>query len=173
METLKVKLIHDQLSNAPGQRRYRNLFHGVTRIVSEQGLAATYRGLSATLLKQGSNQAIRWLVYARTRRLLTAEGQSPADIGAAKTALAGAAAGAASVIGNTPLDVIKTRMQGLRGESYAGLADCAREIWRNEGAAGFYKGATPRMVRVCADVAIVMVVYEQVMKVLDRMWVTD
>ncbi len=37
----------------------------------------------------------------------------------------------------------------------------------------FYKGTTPRLGRVCADVAIVFVLYENVMKVLDVVWKTD
>ncbi|MES1918584.1 hypothetical protein MHBO_000534 [Bonamia ostreae] len=173
METLKVKLIHDQLQNAKGQRKYRNFFHGVYRIVSEQGIAATYRGLSATLLKQGSNQAIRWLVYSKLKAAFAKEGQAPNSIGPLKTALAGAIAGAASVYGNTPLDVIKTRLQGLQAHNYNGFVDCAQKIWREEGPLAFYKGVTPRMMRVCADVAIVMVVYEQVMRFLDIVWKTD
>ena len=36
----------------------------------------------------------------------------------------------------------------------------------------FYKGTTPRLGRVCADVAIVFTLYEQVMKVLDYVWPT-
>ena len=36
METIKVKFIHDQVSANP---KYRGFIHGVTSIVSEQGLA--------------------------------------------------------------------------------------------------------------------------------------
>jgi len=37
----------------------------------------------------------------------------------------------------------------------------------------FYKGTTPRLGRVCFDVAIVFTLYEKVMKVLDYVWKTD
>ena len=36
----------------------------------------------------------------------------------------------------------------------------------------FYKGTTPRLGRVCFDVAIVFTLYEQVMKALDYVWPT-
>ena len=52
-ETIKVKFINDQRSRNP---KYRGLFHGVKSIVAEQGLKGTYQGLSATIMKQGSNQ---------------------------------------------------------------------------------------------------------------------
>ena len=45
----------------------------------------------------------------------------------------GAIAGAASVFGNTPLDVIKTRMQGLEASQYKNTLDCAVQIAKKEG----------------------------------------
>ena len=53
METIKVKFINDQRSANP---KYKGLFHGVRSIVAEQGLMGCYQGLSATIMKQGSNQ---------------------------------------------------------------------------------------------------------------------
>lgn len=47
-ETLKTKLIHDKLSANP---QYKNLFHGIYKIVQTQGVAGLYRGYLATLLK--------------------------------------------------------------------------------------------------------------------------
>ena len=40
--------------------------------------------------------------------------------------LFGGLAGAASVLGNTPLDVVKTRMQSLDAAKYKNTMDCAR-----------------------------------------------
>lgn len=85
----------------------------------------------------------------------------------------GAIAGAASVFGNTPLDVIKTRMQGLEAHKYKSTLDCAVKILRHEGLAAFYKGTVPRLGRVCLDVAIVFIIYEEVVKVLNMVWKTD
>lgn len=82
----------------------------------------------------------------------------------------GAIAGAASVYGNTPLDVIKTRMQGLEAHRYKSVADCAMQIWRNEGPRAFYKGTVPRLCRVCLDVAITFMIYDNFLKVFDKIW---
>lgn len=54
MDTIKTKLIHDQLTRAPGERRYNGFVHGVRTIVAEQGLGGVYKGLFATILKQGA-----------------------------------------------------------------------------------------------------------------------
>jgi hypothetical protein len=57
MDTIKTKLIHDQLSSAPGQRKYHGFFHGVKTIVAESGFGGIYKGLTATILKQGACRA--------------------------------------------------------------------------------------------------------------------
>ncbi len=84
--------------------------------------------------------------------------------------LAGGIAGAASVLGNNPIDVIKTNMQGLDAHKYKGPLDCAGQIWRSEGVRGFYKGAIPRMTRVVLDVALTFTLYENIKQVLDKAW---
>jgi len=66
-ETLKVTLIHDRLSAAP---KYRGLIHGISAIISEKGFAGIYKGLVPTILRQGSNQGIRFLVYEDSRKAI-------------------------------------------------------------------------------------------------------
>ena len=53
MNSIIVKFINDQRSAQP---KYQGLFHGVRSIVAEEGLRGCYQGLSATIMKQGSNQ---------------------------------------------------------------------------------------------------------------------
>ncbi|XP_037536195.1 tricarboxylate transport protein B, mitochondrial [Nematolebias whitei] len=169
METVKVKFIHDQTSANP---RYKGFFHGVREIVRSQGLKGTYQGVTATVLKQGSNQAIRFFVMTSLKNWY--KGDDPnKSINPLVTGTFGALAGAASVFGNTPLDVIKTRMQGLEAHKYKNTLDCALKILRHEGLAAFYKGTVPRLGRVCLDVAIVFIIYEEVVKVLNTVWKTD
>lgn len=74
------------------------------------GLGGVYKGLTATVIKQGTNQMIRFFVYTNLKSYL--QGGDPSkDIGSIKTFIIGGIAGAASVFGNTPVDVVKTRMQ--------------------------------------------------------------
>jgi len=156
MDTIKTRLIHDQLTRQPHERHYRGFLHGVATIVRADGLGGVYKGLAATIMKQGSNQAIRWLVFSRAKEYM-AGGTDTSRLGVGHTIVASLLAGTASVYGNTPVDVIKTRMQGLAADKYKGVADCAAQIWRTEGFRGFYKGATARLARVCLDVSVIMV----------------
>jgi len=163
METVKVKFIHDMNQAKP---QYRGLVHGVGAIVKAEGIGGIYKGLSATLAKQGSNQMIRfgvmdWLKARHRER----NGAGPNML---FTGIYGGLAGAASVIGNTPIDVVKTRMQGLEASKYKNSMDCFKQIVTQEGPMALYKGTLPRMSRVVIDVALVFVLYEEVLKVLDR-----
>uniref|UniRef100_A0AAQ4P406 Uncharacterized protein n=1 Tax=Gasterosteus aculeatus aculeatus TaxID=481459 RepID=A0AAQ4P406_GASAC len=194
METVKVKFIHDQTSANP---KYKGFFHGVREIIRVEGLKGTYQGLTATVLKQGSNQAIRFYVMTSLRNWYKGDDTGKA-INPLITGLFGAVAGAASVFGNTPLDVIKTRMQvggapcspgggacgtyltgrvlfpqGLEAHKYKSTMDCAVKIMKHEGPMAFYKGTVPRLGRVCMDVAIVFIIYEEVVKFLNVVWKTD
>lgn len=130
-------------------------------------MGGIYKGLTATILKQGSNQAIRFLTYDETKKVLNGY---MADRPIVVSLLSGAVAGAASVIGNNPIDVIKSKMQGLESKKYKNSWDCAVQVLKADGVVGFYKGVMPRMGRVVADVAIVMTLYGQIVKVLDTMF---
>ena len=82
----------------------------------------------------------------------------------------GGFAGACSVIGNTPVDVVKTRMQGLEASRYKNTFDCAKQIARHEGLFAFYKGTMPRMSRVVLDVAITFMIYDTFMEYFNKVW---
>ena len=66
--------------------------------------------MTATIMKQGSNQAIRFYVM-ETMKDWYRGGDSKKPVPKLVVGAFGAVAGAASVFGNTPIDVVKTRMQ--------------------------------------------------------------
>lgn len=122
METVKVKFIADQRSANP---QYKGFAHGVKHIVAAEGLMGCYKGLTATMMKQGSNQAIRFYVM-ETLKDKYRGGDNTKAVPKLIVGLMGGFAGACSVLGNTPLDVVKTRMQGLESKKYKNTFDCAR-----------------------------------------------
>ncbi|CAD7092496.1 unnamed protein product [Hermetia illucens] len=166
METIKVKFINDQRSANP---QYKGFFHGVRTIVKQEGFSGIYKGVTATILKQGSNQAIRFYVMESLKDLY--KGDDPnKNVPKVVVGAFGAVAGAASVFGNTPIDVVKTRMQGLEAAKYKNTMDCALKIWKNEGPFAFYKGTVPRLSRVCLDVAITFMIYDSFMDLFNKFW---
>lgn len=74
------------------------------------GIGGVYKGLTATIIKQGSNQAIRFFVMETCKDWYRG-GDPSKPVPKLLVGTFGAIAGAASVFGNTPVDVVKTRMQ--------------------------------------------------------------
>lgn len=169
METVKVKFIHDQSRANP---HYRGFFHGVRMIVKEHGIRGVYQGLTATIMKQGSNQAIRFFVIESLKDWWRG-GDPKKNVNKLLVGVFGAIAGAASVFGNTPIDVVKSRMQGLEAHKYKNTFDCIYKIAKYEGAGAFYKGTIPRLSRVCLDVAITFMIYDSFMDLFNTLWKTD
>ncbi|XP_013785112.1 tricarboxylate transport protein, mitochondrial-like [Limulus polyphemus] len=169
METVKVKFIHDQSRANP---HYRGFFHGVRMIVKEHGIRGVYQGLTATIMKQGSNQAIRFFVIESLKDWWRG-GDPNKNVNKLLVGAFGAVAGAASVFGNTPIDVVKSRMQGLEAHKYKNTFDCIYKIAKYEGAGAFYKGTIPRLSRVCLDVAITFMIYDSFMDLFNSIWKTD
>lgn len=138
-------------------------------IVVTPGIGGIYKGLTATIMKQGSNQAIRFYVMETCKDLY--KGDDPKKpVPKLLVGAFGAFAGAASVFGNTPIDVVKTRMQGLEASKYKNTFDCAISVMRNEGPRAFYKGTVPRLGRVCLDVAITFMIYDSFMDLFNKFW---
>ncbi|KAG5917691.1 hypothetical protein E4U42_007159 [Claviceps africana] len=67
-------------------------------------------------------------------------------------------------LSNAPIDTIKTRLQrtpALPGVgAWARIAHIAADMFRQEGVHAFYKGITPRIMRVAPGQAVTFTVYE-------------
>ncbi|RZF48018.1 hypothetical protein LSTR_LSTR002084 [Laodelphax striatellus] len=166
METVKVKFINDTRSANP---RFKGFFHGVSSIFKEQGLKGVYQGVTATIVKQGSNQAIRFFVMETCKDYYRG-GDPSRHVPKLVVGAFGVVAGAASVFGNNPIDVVKTRMQGLEAAKYSSTHDCFVKILKNEGPTAFYKGTVPRLGRVCLDVSITFMIYDSFMELFNKVW---
>ncbi|XP_017846007.1 putative tricarboxylate transport protein, mitochondrial [Drosophila busckii] len=166
METIKVKFINDLRSSEP---RFKGLVHGVTQIIKNEGIGGIYRGATATIIKQGSNQAIRSFVLYSLKDWYT--GRDPkATVPHLLVGIFGATAGGTSVCIDNPVDVVKTRMQGLEAAKYKNSLDCFLTTMKEEGPLAFYKGTLPRMTRVCLDVGLTFMIYDTIKDLINKRW---
>jgi len=166
MELIKTQLI-DDLNSPKDKRKYRGVFHGTRRIILEQGVVSLYKGLTATILKQGSNQAVRFVVFEEAKKFIQSK-KSNVKLGVAETLLCGGFAGFVSVMVNNPFDVVKTKMQGLEASKFKGFFDCFRWILTNQGPLFFYRGVTPRLLRVIGDSAVVFTVVDRLKGFIEK-----
>lgn len=82
----------------------------------------------------------------------------------------GGISGAMGPLSNAPIDTIKTRIQksvSLTGSGWERFKAVTTEIYTKEGFRAFYKGLTPRVLRVAPGQAVTFVVYEKVKSWID------
>ncbi|KAL9111269.1 MAG: hypothetical protein Q9227_004348 [Pyrenula ochraceoflavens] len=168
MEVVKIRLqsqMHS-LADPLDAVKYRSAPHAIFTMLREEGVASLYAGVSLTALRQGTNQACNFLVYSELRQFaqnLQSE-HGDAELPGWQTAGIGLISGAVGPFSNAPIDTIKTRLQKTpRGEGESNLkriATIAGEMWKTEGVRAFWKGITPRVMRVAPGQAVTFTVYE-------------
>ncbi|CAG7835883.1 unnamed protein product [Allacma fusca] len=161
-ETIKVKFINDQSSSNP---KFHGVFHGIKQIVRAEGIGGLYQGVLSTIIRQATNVSIRFYIMETLTDEYTG-GNTALKTPKLITAAFGSIAGAVSALGNAPVDVVKTRMQGLEARKYKGNWDCIVKIWSQEGAKGFYKGSVPRLIRASVETSIIFVIYESLIQIM-------
>jgi hypothetical protein len=77
-------------------------------------------------------------------------------------------------LSNAPLDTIKTRIQKMsnkeaEGNGWQRFRTVVNQIIKNEGYLAFYKGLTPRILRVAPGQAVTFMVYERVRRWLEKL----
>lgn len=168
-----LDVIKTRLQVQDGKRKgsapvYRGMVSAAASIVRNEGARGLYAGLTPALLGSTASWGLYFLGYHRAkhrhRRRLGAAALDPA------WHLASAAeAGVGVVLVTNPIWVVKTRLQlqatparaGVtRKRDYEGFLHALRQIWREEGAAGFYRGLQPSLLLV-AHGALQFTVYEE------------
>ena len=177
MEVIKIRLQaqHHSMADPLDIPKYRNAAHALYTVVKEEGFGALYRGVSLTALRQGSNQAVNFTAYSYFKDALR---QWQPDLDASKplpgyqTTLIGLVSGAMGPLSNAPIDTIKTRLQKTPAEegisAYRRVALIAADMFKQEGFHAFYKGITPRIMRVAPGQAVTFTVYEFLKSKLEK-----
>jgi solute carrier family 25 citrate transporter 1 len=84
----------------------------------------------------------------------------------------GLISGAMGPFSNAPIDTIKTRLQktpSVPGDTALGrITKIAADMWKTEGVSSFYKGITPRVMRVAPGQAVTFTVYEYLRNMLEN-----
>lgn len=107
------------------------------------------------MARQGANSAIRFSSYSTFKSWLQAWRGKGADepLPSTHTFAAGAMAGIVTVYSTMPLDVVKTRMQGLDARQlYKNSFDCLIKVVKANGVLSLWKGTTPRLARLIVSV---------------------
>ncbi|KAI8142163.1 mitochondrial carrier domain-containing protein [Fennellomyces sp. T-0311] len=167
MDLIKIRLQAQRNSMADPMDipKYRNAPHAAYTIVKEEGFRALYKGVALTALRQATNQAANFTAYQEMKKwgkkLQNIEGELPSY----QTLVIGGISGAMGPLSNAPIDTIKTRIQKSNistGSAWTRFKVVTTEIYKKEGFKAFYKGLTPRVLRVAPGQSVTFVVYEKV-----------
>lgn len=175
MEVIKIRLQaqHHSMADPLDIPKYRNAAHALYTVLKEEGAGALYRGVSLTALRQGSNQAVNFSAYTQFKALLQKyqPAYNDAELPSYQTMLIGLVSGAMGPLSNAPIDTIKTRLQKTPAQpgetAISRIRTIAAEMFKQEGIHAFYKGITPRIMRVAPGQAVTFTVYEYLKEKLE------
>ncbi|MCJ1400951.1 Mitochondrial succinate-fumarate transporter [Xylographa trunciseda] len=176
MEVIKIRLQaqYHSMADPLDIPKYRNAAHALYTVLREEGFGAIYRGVGLTALRQGTNQAVNFTAYSEFKSLL--QKWQPAyhdkELPSYQTMMIGLVSGAMGPLSNAPIDTIKTRLQrtpAKEGETAVSrVVAIARDMFKQEGFHAFYKGITPRIMRVAPGQAVTFTVYEYIKEKLEH-----
>ncbi|WYZ43143.1 hypothetical protein EsH8_VI_000842 [Colletotrichum jinshuiense] len=163
-EAIKTKMIHDASSASGGRFANGGLAGAVAVLVREEGVRGLWSGLAPVLCKQGTNSAVRFTTFAMLQERVAALWPS-LDGSVGSTLVLGGISGVFTVYASMPFDNIKTRMQSVDAR-YKGMLDCAAQTLRSDGILAFWRGTSPRLVRLTLSSGITFTVYDQVVRLM-------
>lgn len=174
MEVIKIRLQAQShsLADPLDTPKYRSAPHALLVVLREEGFGALYRGVSLTALRQGTNQAANFTAYTELKKLLQEWQPQYNELPSYQTMCIGLISGAMGPFSNAPIDTIKTRLQRTPSEpgqsAISRIVAISRDMFKQEGARAFYKGITPRVMRVAPGQAVTFTVYEYMREKLER-----
>lgn len=174
MEVIKIRLQAQSHSLSDSLIRYRSPAHAAYTIVREEGFSALYKGVSLTALRQATNQAANFTTYQALKTYVQTIQNH--ELHPWQNLCLGGVAGAMGPIFNNPIDIVKTRIQRQKtittSSNFQQFKLLFSEILKNEGLSAFYKGLTPRLLRVAPGNAVTFTVYEFIAKQIGRIKIT-
>jgi solute carrier family 25 2-oxodicarboxylate transporter 21 len=162
-ETLKVRMqAKEHLS------RYRNTADCLVQTVRSEGMLALYRGIEPQMWRNAAWNGTYFAVIGSVRVLFPASRDQSKASQLSVAFASGLVGGGVGTLLNTPLDVVKSRMQNQVGSDlqYRWTLPSLVAIWRAEGTRALYKGLGPRLLRLGPGGGIMIVVFDVVSELL-------
>lgn len=152
------------------RRNYKNVVDAFTRIVSEEGVTALWRGAVPTMSRAVALNMSMLVSYDTAKEIATKSmgpDASPTYINFGSSMIAAVA----TAIGSLPFDNIKTKMQKQKANAegvmpYKNMADCIKQSLAREGVTGFWAGLPTYYFRVGPHAIITLMAAEQYRKML-------
>jgi solute carrier family 25 2-oxodicarboxylate transporter 21 len=168
-ELLKIRL-QDRTSAA----RYTGLLDCLSKVVRQEGPLALYNGFEATLWRHIVWNAGYFGVIFQVRAQMPdpASSENPGRRKMGNDLVAGFVGGVVGTTFNTPLDVVKSRIQSVAKtqgrQKYAWAWPSLGIVAREEGVRALYKGYVAKILRFGPGGGVLLVVYSSTVDWLGR-----
>lgn len=160
------ELVKIRLQDKAQAHKYNGMIDVVRKVVAQEGVLTLYQGLESTMWRHILWNAGYFGCIFQVRELLPKakdkRGQITNDI------ISGTVGGTVGTILNTPMDVVKSRIQNYT--KVAGVTPKYNYAWpalgivmKEEGFAALYKGFLPKVLRLGPGGGILLVVFTGVM----------
>jgi len=166
------ELVKIRLQDRANASKYTGMIDCVVKTVREEGPLALYNGLESTLWRHILWNAGYFGVIFQVKELLPKATVKREQI--RNDLVAGAAGGTFGTMLNTPMDVVKSRIQNspkIAGSipKYNWAWPAVGTVLREEGFGALYKGFLPKVLRLGPGGGILLVVFTGVMDFFRKM----
>jgi len=166
-DTVKVKLQSRRFA-----LQYKNSWDCMKGVVHHDGVIGLWRGLEATIWRNGTWNALYFAMIGLIKdNVLKSnnQGEQPRLLQAASSFGYGTVAGLVATMINTPLDLVKSRIQlGVHDGKYRWAFQTLYVVAKEEGVKKLWRGLPLRLVRMGLGGGITICIYEYVMSLLRK-----
>lgn len=150
------------------EKTYSGIADCAIKMAKQEGPASLYKGLATTIQGVIPFEAVQFWFYGFIRDEREKQVQAVGkEMKTLDFLVLGCISGAVAQTFAYPFDLIRKRMmaqskaKGMLAEKYSGTGDAFKQIIRDEGFFGLYKGTVPNLLKVCPYAAIMWASYEQ------------
>lgn len=131
--------------------------NGLQYMVKEGGVKSLWRGNFINVLKIAPESAIKFMAYEQYKSMFKGD---RSEITMVERLMSGSLAGATAQTIIYPMEVLKTRLALRKTGQFDGIIDCAKKVYKSEGAQVFYRGYVPNMLGIIPYAGIDLAIYE-------------
>ncbi|KAK5112825.1 hypothetical protein LTR85_011159 [Meristemomyces frigidus] len=162
------ELVKIRLQDKAQSHKYSGMLDCVTKIVRQEGALTLYQGLESTIWRHVLWNSGYFGCIFQVRALLPENPTKDKTIQMRNDLLSGAVGGTVGTILNTPMDVVKSRIQNspkVAGgvPKYGWAWPALGLVYKEEGFSALYKGFLPKVLRLGPGGGILLVVFTGVM----------
>ncbi len=154
--------------------KYNGMIDCVQKIVRQEGILTLYQGLESTMWRHILWNAGYFGCIFQVRALLPANPTGDKTTQIRNDLISGSIGGTFGTVLNTPMDVVKSRIQNSPKVAggvlkYGWAWPALGTVFREEGAGALYKGFLPKVLRLGPGGGILLVVFTGVMDFFRQM----